>query len=157
MDNNSLQKESAKIQEAILIDTNECKKDKLKRALYVAGGSFALVLAVLGIFIPGLPVTPLALLAAALYAKSSDKLYNWLLNNKIFGPRIRNYKEKKGVTRKGKLGILALMSIMVLFSSFVVIRENMIVRYIILSLGVIGTIVVWFFVPNAKEDTPEKP
>ena len=42
------------------------------------------------------------------------------------------------------------MLLMVLFSSFVVIRENLIVRVIILFLGVIGSLVVWFFVPTAR-------
>lgn len=132
------------------------QRSKIKRVLFIIGGSVSMGLAILGVFVPGLPVTPLALLAAALYAKSSDKLYNWLLSNKILGPKIKNYQKNKGVTRKGKISILALMTTMVLFSSFVVIRDNMIVRYIILSLGFIGSIVVCFFVPNAAENNTDK-
>ena len=129
----------------------EIKKNRIIRALYVVGGTISLVLAVLGIVVPGLPVTPLALLSAFLYAKSSPKLYNWLLNNKVLGPRIRNYQRRKGITRKGKLGVIAFMAIMVLFSSFVVVGAGTL-RWVILSLGVIGCIVVIFFVPNAKEE-----
>lgn len=129
----------------------EIKKNRFIRALYIVGGTVSLILAILGIIVPGLPVTPLALLSAFLYAKSSPRLYNWLLNNKILGPRIKNYQRRKGITRKGKLGVLAFMSIMVLFSSFVVVGPGTI-RWIILSLGLIGCIVVIFFVPNAKEE-----
>lgn len=129
----------------------QLKKNKLVRSLYVVSGVISLALAILGIFVPGLPVTPLALLSAALLAKSSPKLYNWLLNNKILGPRIKNYQRRKGVTRKGKVFILIFMTTMVLFSSLIVI-PNIPLRYVILSLGFIGAVVVWFFVPTAKED-----
>lgn len=156
MDNNSQLNNQPKATEAALADTKTINKNKIKRALFLVGGSLALGLALIGIFVPGLPVTPFALLAAALYAKSSEKLYNWLLNNKILGPRIKNYQRNKGVTRKGKIGILAFMITMVLFSSFVVIRGNMTIRYIILFLGLMGVITVWFIVPTAKDDSAKK-
>lgn len=128
----------------------EIKKNRIIRALYVTGGTISLALAIVGIVVPGLPTTPLALLSAFLYAKSSPKLYSWLLNNKILGPRIKNYQRRKGITRRGKLGVLAFMSAMVLFSSFVILSAGTL-RWVILSLGLIGCIVVIFFVPNAKE------
>ena len=146
--------ENGRAQE-IAIDNKEyelqLKKNKLTRMLYAVGGSLSLALALVGFFVPGLPVTPLALLPAALFAQSSPKLYNWLLNNKLLGPRIRNYQRRKGVTRKGKMGIIAFMSGMVLLSAFVVMPEG-ILRYIILILGVMGGITVWFFVPTAKSE-----
>jgi len=120
--------------------------------LYAIGGTVALVLAMLGIVVPGLPVTPFALLSAFLYAKSSKRMYDWLLNNRVLGPRIKNYQRRKGLTRKGKAGVIVVMSLMVLFSSFVVIRDNLTVRGIILLLGVIGSLVVWFVVPTAREE-----
>ncbi|MDR0332651.1 MAG: YbaN family protein [Dysgonamonadaceae bacterium] len=129
--------------------TLEMKKNKFIRALYAIGGVISLALAIFGIVVPGLPTTPFALLSAALFAKSSDRMYNWLLNNKILGPRIKDYQRKKGVTRKGKAGIIVFMSCMVLFSAYIVGHP---LRIVILALGLIGGIVVWFFVPTAKED-----
>lgn len=143
--------ESNNAREFTLVNTKEMKKNKVARVLYLIGGTVSLGLAVLGVFLPGLPVTPLALLSAALYAKSSEKMYHWLLNNKVLGPRIKNYHRKQGVTRKGKAGIIVFMTAMVLFSSFIVIRNNIPLRIVILTLGFIGAVVVWFFVPNGKE------
>ncbi|MPN35850.1 hypothetical protein SDC9_183352 [bioreactor metagenome] len=40
---------------------------------------------------------------------------------------------------------------MVFFSSFIVI-QNIPIRMAILSLGLIGAVVVWFFVPTAQPD-----
>lgn len=129
----------------------EIKKNKVIRALYFIGGTTSLVLAVLGVVVPGLPVTPLALLSAYLYARSSSRLYHWLLNNRFLGPRIRSYQLKKGISKKGKLGILSFMSVMVIFSSFVVVND-VTIRWVIISLGIIGCLVVWFIVPNAAKE-----
>jgi uncharacterized membrane protein YbaN (DUF454 family) len=129
----------------------ELKKSRAIRMLYIIGGTLSLALAILGIVLPGLPTTPFALLSAYLYAKSSSKLYNWLLNNKILGPRIRNYHKRNGVTRKGKIGVIIFMWTMVCFSSFIIIKIIPL-RIIIISLGLIGAVVVWFFVPTAKDD-----
>ncbi len=130
----------------------ELKKNKVVRALYMIGGTLSLVLGVIGIFVPGLPTTPFVLLSAALYAKSSEKLYNLLLDNKYLGPRIKNFQRQKGVTLKGKYRIIALMLTMVLISSFLVAKV-MVLKVIIISAGVIGAIVVRFFVPTAKDDS----
>ena len=132
-------------------DQIELKKSRAIRMLYIIGGTLSLALAILGIVLPGLPTTPFALLSAYLYAKSSSKLYNWLLNNKILGPRIRNYHKRNGVTRKGKIGVIIFMWTMVCFSSFIIIKIIPL-RIIIISLGLIGAVVVWFFVPTAKDD-----
>lgn len=135
------------------IEKNEIglKKSRVTRILYIIGGTMSLALAILGIVLPGLPTTPFALLSAYLYAKSSRKLYDWLLNNKILGPRIKNYHKRNGVTRKGKIGIIIFMWTMVCISSFVIIKIIPL-RILILSLGLIGAVVVWFFVPTAKDD-----
>lgn len=156
MDNNLHSPYNSLVREVAITTTETeakqaVKKNKIVRVLYAIGGTISLALAILGIFVPGLPVTPLALLSAALYAKSSPKMYNWLLNNKFLGPRIRNYQRRKGVTRKGKVGIILLMSAMVLFSSFVVVR-HIPLRIVILSFGFIGSVVVWFFVPTAQDE-----
>ena len=102
----------------------ELKKSRITRILYITGGTLSLALAILGIVLPGLPTTPFALLSAYFYAKSSRKLYNWLLNNKILGPRIKNYHKRNGVTRKGKIGIIIFMWTMVCISSFACVAES---------------------------------
>lgn len=129
---------------------SQINKNRIVRILYIIGGTLSIVLAIIGIVLPGLPTTPFALLSAFLFAKSSKKLHDWLLRNKVFGPRIKEYNKRKGVTRRGKIGIILFMSLMVLFSSFIVIKYIPL-RMVILSLGLIGAIVVWFFVPTAQD------
>ena len=64
------------------------------KVLLIILGTIFLGLGILGIFIPGLPTTPFLLLTAALYLRSSQRLYQKLISNKILGKYIQNYTEK---------------------------------------------------------------
>ena len=66
-------------------------------------GTLCVVLGVLGIFVPILPTTPLLLLAAVCYARSSERFYHWLLNNRWFGDYIKNYREGRGIPLRIKI------------------------------------------------------
>jgi len=72
-------------------------------------GLMAVGLGILGIFLPLLPTTPFLLLAAACFIRSSDRLYQWLLRNRWFGPYIRDYREHRGIPRRAKVIALILL------------------------------------------------
>ena len=40
---------------------------------------------------------PLMILAAACFAKSSQRFYDWIIQNKLFGHHVKNYREGKGI------------------------------------------------------------
>lgn len=84
-------------------------KRQLLKFFLIVVGSISLALGFLGIFLPLLPTTPLLLLAAACYVRSSQRLYQWLLNNKWFGKYIADFRSGKGIPLKVKvLGITVL-------------------------------------------------
>jgi len=56
-----------------------------------------------------LPTTPLLLLAAACFFRSSDRLYQWFITHKWFVLYIKNYREHKAITKYGKVVILLLL------------------------------------------------
>ena len=70
---------------------SKLKKNKLIRLLFAFIGSIFVGLAIIGIFLPGLPTTPFLIVAAYFYIRSSNKLYNWLINNKFLGIYIKGY------------------------------------------------------------------
>ena len=84
-------------------------KQKWVRIVLIVGGTSSVAIGILGVFVPILPTTPFLLLGAACYARSSQKFYDWLLNNKYFGNYIRNYRERKGIPLKGKVLAVALL------------------------------------------------
>jgi len=75
----------------------------------IAAGTLFTGLGILGIFLPVLPTTPFLLLAAACYARSSQRFYNWLLTNKWFGSYIKDYLEGKGISLKVKILTIAML------------------------------------------------
>ena len=68
------------------------------RWAYLSAGWSALALGVLGIFLPVLPTTPLVLLAAWCFSRSSERLHRKLLEHPRLGPPIRDW-EDHGVIR----------------------------------------------------------
>lgn len=80
------------------------------KLFYKMLGFFFVGLGVIGIFLPLIPTTGPLLLAAACFARSSDKWHRWLLSNPLFGPIINNWNEKKCITIRTK--IVAVSSIL---------------------------------------------
>lgn len=83
----------------------------LTRVALLGLGLICLGLAGLGFVLPGLPGTPFLLLAAACFARSSRRLHDWLLENKIFGPVISNWQESRSIPRRVKQ--IAILSVLV--------------------------------------------
>ncbi len=79
------------------------------RVLLLTAGTLCVALGVIGIFLPILPTTPFLLLAAACYARSCDSCYAWLLEHRWFGSFIRNWHERRGVTRRQKTAALVML------------------------------------------------
>jgi uncharacterized protein len=77
--------------------------------LFIASGTFFVGVGIAGIFIPVLPTTPFLLISAALYARSSTRFYNWLINNRIFGKFIKDYREGKGIPLRLKIITITLL------------------------------------------------
>ena len=82
-------------------------------------GSIALVLGVVGVFMPLLPTTPFLLLAAALYFRGSPRLYEWLLNQKRLGPYIRNFREHKAIPLRVKIISVTMVWLTLLYCAYI--------------------------------------
>ncbi len=81
----------------------------MKKKLYIAAGTFFLGLGIIGMFVPLMPSTVFLLLAAAAYARGSDRFYHWLINHRWFGGIIRDYRSGLGIPLKQKLTTMILL------------------------------------------------
>ncbi len=79
------------------------------------------------------------------FARSSKKLENWLINHKIFGKSIRDWKEKGAISKNAKLSAIPL--IIFSFSATIYLNE---IFYLDLFLAVLGLSISTFIVtrPN---------
>jgi len=107
------------------------------KVLLITTGTFFIGVGIVGIFIPILPTTPFLLISAALYARSSKRFYNWLINNKIFGRYIKNYREGKGIPLKLKIITIAILWITIGFSAIFAIDIFWVrIILVIIAIGV---------------------
>jgi uncharacterized membrane protein YbaN (DUF454 family) len=114
-------------------------KNAILNKILIGSGTFFLTIGVIGIFIPILPTTPFLLLAAACYAKGSKKFYNWLINNKLFGKYIKNYREGKGIPLSVKIISITILWITIAFSTFIIV-SNLLIQIILIIIAVGVTI-----------------
>ena len=105
------------------------------RILLVVVGSVCVAVGVLGIFLPVLPTTPFLLLAAACFARASERFYVWLLRNPTFGPTIREWRRHRSIPYRTKVVALALMTITIGLS-IVLLARYPLVQLALAAVGV---------------------
>lgn len=93
----------------------------LLRVVLIAVGSLSAALGLIGVFIPVLPTTPLLLVAAACFSRSSPAAYRWLLDSPILGVYLRNYREGRGLPVPAKVLIIGLLWITIGYSALHVV------------------------------------
>ena len=82
----------------------------IRKTLWFVAGMTLLVVAYIGIFVPGLPWSTPTVGAAYCFAKSSDRMHTWLYNHQLFGPFLTNWQEKKVFPTHLKYFMLLTMS-----------------------------------------------
>lgn len=82
----------------------------IRKALWFAAGMIFLGIAFIGIYLPGLPWSTPTVIAAYCFAKSSERMHNYIYNHKLFGPFLRGWQEKKIFPTKLKYLMLVTMA-----------------------------------------------
>ena len=99
-------------------------------------GLTSLTLGIIGIFVPLLPTTPFIILAAALFARSSEKLHHWLVNHPVFGKIILWYVVDREVPMHAKIISIVLLWILMLYSIFKITSERWQIQFVLLFIAV---------------------
>ena len=86
------------------------------RAAWVVAGFVALLLGIVGIFVPVLPTTPFLLLASACFLRGSQRLHRWLLSHGRLGKYIRDFEAGRGIPARAKVVAIAMMWISIAFA-----------------------------------------
>ncbi|MDH4270054.1 MAG: YbaN family protein [Dehalococcoidia bacterium] len=106
-----------------------------KRRLLIGVGTLSTGLGIIGIFVPILPTTPFLLLAAACYMRSSERFYQWLINNRIFGAYVRDYIEGRGMPIRTKIFTILLLWLTIgLTIAFGV--QNTVIRIVLICVAI---------------------
>lgn len=123
------------------------------RLLFAGLGTLFLLLGMLGLFLPVLPTTPFLLLATACYARSSRRIYHWLLHHPRLGPVIREWREHRSMPYRAKR--MALLLIALSFSvSIVFFVPGWPAR---LAMGIGGLLLGAWIARIPSRDAPTRP
>ena len=87
----------------------ELMESRLGRAVYISLGFVCLGLGIAGYIVPLLPGTVFLLLATYFFFRSSERMYNWLINHRWFGHMIRAYRAGYGIPRRIKFLAIGLI------------------------------------------------
>ena len=107
---------------------------KLKKMFFVTLGCIGLGLGALGTVLPVLPTFPFLLLAAFSFAKSSEKLYKWFVNTKLYKNNLESYVQGRGMTRETKLRIMVTVTVLMAFGFTMMMLKALYIPCIILGI-----------------------
>jgi hypothetical protein len=115
--------------------------NKFKRLLLVTFGLIFLGLGIIGYVLPGMPGTIWLIIAAALFVRSSDRLYNFVVNNRLFGRQVGDFLETGAMPLRAK--IISVGSVWT-FSliSILLTPYTWLFKGTVLVLAIVGTIYI---------------
>ena len=105
------------------------------RMTWLIVGCLSLVLGAIGIALPLLPTTPFILLAAFAFARSSNRLHEWLVTHDVFGSLIDNWQRHGAISQRAK--VLSVVSMAAVLAISLAMAAPVVV--IVAQLVVLGT------------------
>ncbi|MCQ9120410.1 YbaN family protein [Rodentibacter pneumotropicus] len=108
--------------------------------IYILLGFISLALGIIGIFLPLLPTTPFLLLTLFFFAKGSERLETWFLSTSIYQKHLKSFNERRAMSKKTKMAILAFATSMLLIGFY--FTPSVVGRSIIAALIIVK---YWFF------------
>jgi uncharacterized membrane protein YbaN (DUF454 family) len=125
----------------------------LIRWIFIIAGFIFVIIGIIGMFLPLLPTTVFLLLAAACFARSSEKFYIWLHTNKYFGKYISSYRAGNGMTVRSKIMAISVLWITILISVYFSMDKLYIV---ILLLAILAGVTIHLIkIPTTKINEQE--
>lgn len=124
-------------------------RSRVMRWSLLLAGTLCLGLGLFGIFVPVLPTTPFLLLAAACYARGSQRFYCWLIDNRLFGAYIRSYREGKGLPLKVRAFTITMLWLTIGLTT-VLFADRMWIRALLLVIAAAVTLHVALLRPKER-------
>lgn len=119
---------------------------KWVRYVYNAVGILSLVLGIIGIVTPVLPTTPFILLSGYSFARGSEKMYNWIMSHRYFGPLIKTFRDEKRIPLKIKIFATVMLVTTISITAFFIV-PLLAVKIGMGTIGLAVIIYIWTY-PN---------
>lgn len=113
------------------------------RPLYLAGGIVSVALGAIGAVLPIMPTVPFLLLAVFCFARSNPEWEQKILAHPQWGPQIRDWRERRVISRPAKIAAVTAMSAGVIFTGL-----TLGVPWVYLSLAILIFVGGWIITRN---------
>ena len=91
------------MEEPVIQAVAEAHTARLRRWAWTGAGMLMVALGVIGAMLPVMPTTIFLILALACFSRASPRLEHWLLHHPRFGAPLRQWREHRAVSRRGKV------------------------------------------------------
>ena len=110
---------------------------------------FFLTLAVVGMFLPGLPTVPFLLLTAWFAARGSERLHRWLYAHPQLGKLLIDWEQQGAVSRTSKV-----IAVLMLITSWLVMYYRLDNAWLLAGIAVLFFAIATFLVsrPEPNKD-----
>lgn len=131
---------------------NNYVKSSILRWILICCGWLCITAGIVGIFLPLLPTVPFLLLAAACFARSSERFHVWLVEHNHLGPLIRGYLNGGGIPLRVKRMAIGMVWISLPVSAFVFVQVHW-MRIMLISIAAAVTLyLLWLPTPPSAEN-----
>lgn len=113
---------------------------RAEKFLWITGGVILVGIGTLGIFLPLLPTTIFWILAAGCFSKSHPEWAERLYEHPKYGRSLRDWRDRKAISRKGKIAAIATMALSIPMVGFTVGGW-----WTLIPVAVLATIGTWIW------------
>jgi uncharacterized membrane protein YbaN (DUF454 family) len=114
------------------------------RYTFIAVGIVSLVLGIVGIVTPILPTTPFILLSGYCFARGSERLHDWIISHRYFGPMIIAFRDERRIPLKVKIFASLMIAVTMSITAFFIVP----LLAVKIGMGIVGVAVIiyiWSF------------
>ncbi len=115
----------------------------LTRHLWLGAGLTAVGLGAIGAFLPIMPTVPFLLLGAFCFARSNPAWEQRLLDHPTYGPGLRQWRERRAISRSAKIAAIGAMSVGAVVTWF-----TLGVPWVYFSLAILAICGSWIWTRN---------
>ena len=108
---------------------------------------FFLALAIVGMFLPGLPTVPFLLLTAWFAARGSERLHSWLYAHPHLGKLLIDWEQQGAVSRTSKV-----IAVLMLITSWVVMYHRLDNVWVLAGIAVLFVAIATYLASRPEPD-----
>ncbi len=114
----------------------------IKKTFYFTTGLISLALGIAGIFLPLLPTTCFILLSAFCFSKSSERLYHYLLEHRLFGRQIKAWQQHGVIPLRVKMIATSMMLLSVSYP-LLIMEFSYVLKLVTAAAILLALLYIW--------------